>query len=228
MESKMTILFFGKKASTTRYDLLPIYLRVTINGKRFEVATNRHVRPEEWSAIGGKLRGRSESANDNNTELDLIRSRIYEYKQSILNEGRELTVSSLHEKWFGQDRNKRTLIGVFRLSILDLQKLVAKGLYKKSTITKYLTTERHLLDYLKWSEKGSDVLLFDLRIGFIENFQFYLKAEKGLSINSSGKHIKNLKKIVRDCVDKDWLDRDPFWRYKVKHTDPKVPHLSAD
>ncbi|MET0637832.1 MAG: site-specific integrase [Chitinophagaceae bacterium] len=86
----------------------------------------------------------------------------------------------------------------------------------------------HLQNYLLWSGNRSDILLFDLRIGFIENFQFYLKAEKALSINSSGKHVKNLKKIVRDCVDKDWLDKDPFWRYKVKHTDPKVPHLSAE
>ena len=40
--------------------------------------------------------------------------------------------------------------------------------------------------------------------------------------------IKNLKKVIRDCVDKDWLDKDPFWRYKVKHLDPKIPHLSAE
>lgn len=40
--------------------------------------------------------------------------------------------------------------------------------------------------------------------------------------------IKNLKKIVRDCVDKDWLDADPFYRYKVKHIDPKVPHLNFE
>ena len=228
MEPKMTIIFIGKKSRTTRHDLLPIYLRVTIDSKRFEVATNRHVRPSEWSAPGGKVRGRSNSANDINTDLALIRSRIYEYKKSIIDEGREFNVTTLHEKWYGQDRKKRTLLGVVRLSILDLQKLVEKGIYKRSTITKYLTTERHLSNYLVWSSKGSDILLFDLRIGFIENFQFFLKAEKGLSINSSGKHIKNLKKIIRDCVDKDWLDRDLFWGYKVKHTDPKVPHLSAE
>lgn len=40
--------------------------------------------------------------------------------------------------------------------------------------------------------------------------------------------IKNLKKVIRDCVDKDWLDKDPFYHYKVRHVDPKVPHLSAD
>ena len=61
---------------------------------------------------------------------------------------------------------------------------------------------------------------------FAGHFVYYLQAEKGLSINSSGKLIKNLKKVIRDCVEKDWLDKDSFWRYKVKHTDPKVPHLS--
>jgi len=152
----------GKKSRITRHDLLPIYLRVTINAKRFEVSTNRHVKPSEWSAAGGKVLGRSDSANDTNTGLDLIRSRIYEYKKCIIDEGREFNVTALHEKWYGQDRKKRTLMGVVRLSILDLQKLAEKGIYKKSTITKYLTTERHLLNCLIWSSKGSDILLFDL------------------------------------------------------------------
>ncbi|HKO81334.1 MAG TPA: site-specific integrase [Chitinophagaceae bacterium] len=40
--------------------------------------------------------------------------------------------------------------------------------------------------------------------------------------------IKNLKKVIRDCVDRDWLDKDPFWRYKVKHVDPKIPHLTVE
>ncbi len=71
-------------------------------------------------------------------------------------------------------------------------------------------------------------LLADLRIEFASNFEYYLQAVNGLSINSSGKMIKNLKKVIRDCVDRDWLDRDLFWRYKVNHIDPKIPHLSAD
>ncbi len=66
------------------------------------------------------------------------------------------------------------------------------------------------------------------RIEYAANFEYYLQAEKGLSVNSSGKMIKNRKKVIQDCVDKDWLDKDPFHRYKVRHTDPKVPHLSAE
>jgi len=41
MKPKMTILFIGKKSRTTKHQLLPIYLRVTIEGKRFEVAIVR-------------------------------------------------------------------------------------------------------------------------------------------------------------------------------------------
>lgn len=154
--------------------------------------------------------------------------KVYEYKERLSVENRDFTVNSLREKWFGQDRNSRTLLEVFRLSILDLQKLVSKGIYKKSTLTKYLTTERHLIGFLKWRNTGADVLLVDLRHEFACQFEYYLQAEKGMTINSSGKMIKNLKKVIRDCVDKDWLDRDLFWRYKVRHTDPQIPHLSAD
>ena len=40
--------------------------------------------------------------------------------------------------------------------------------------------------------------------------------------------IKNLKKVIRDCVDKNWMERDPFWNYKVKHIDPKIPFLTME
>jgi site-specific recombinase XerD len=228
MEPKMSILFIGKKSRITKHQLLPIYLRVVINGKRFEVSTHQHVKPSEWSASAGRVTGRSLSALQINTELDLVKRKVYDYKERILVEEREFTVTSLREKWFGQDRNSRTLLEAFRISILDLQKLVTTGAYKKSTLTKYLTTEKHLIAFLEWRNAGVDVLLMDLRHEFACQFEYYLLSEKRMSINSSGKMIKNLKKVIRDCVDKDWLDKDPFYRYKVKHIDYKIPHLSAE
>jgi len=228
MKPKMNILFIAKRSRITRQQLLPIYLRVTIEGKRFEVATHRHVKQTEWCSLSGKVKGRSDSATETNMALDLIRSKVYEYKGQMIIENRNLTVDSLRERWLGQDRNTRTLMGVIASKILDIEKLVAKGIYKKSTLVKYRSTEKHLVNYLKWQNLRQDILLVDIRIDFAANFEYYLQAEKGLSINSSGKMIKNLKKVIRDCVNKDWLHKDPFSQYKVRHTDPKIPHLSAD
>ena len=176
MEPNMNILFIGKKARMTKHQLLPIYLRVTIESKRFEVSTHQHVKTAEWSPSGSKVKGRSESALEINTELDIIKKQVYDYKEQILNEHIRFTVDALREKWFGEDRNQRTLLGVFRLSILDLEKLVNKGLYRRSTLVKYQSTEKHLIDYLRWRAKGCDVLLLDLRLEFASNFAYYLQA----------------------------------------------------
>lgn len=228
METKISIMFIGKKSRITRHQLLPIYLRVTIEKRRFEVATHQHVKPSEWSALAGRIQGKSETAIDINMALDIIKKRVYDYKDRILRENKNFTVDTLREKWFGEDRNKRTLLGVVRLSILDLEKLVAKGIYKKATLTKYKSTEKHLIEFFDWRKNGCDVLLSDLSTEFAWNFEYYLQSEKGLSINSSGKMIKNVKKVIRDCVDRNWLETDPFYRYKVRHIDPKIPHLSAE
>jgi len=228
MDSKLSVHFIGKRSRLTSHYLLPIYLRVTIEGDRFEVATHEHTDPSDWSPSAGRVSGTSATAMHTNMVLDEIKRKVYDYKERIEKEQREFSVQTLREKWFGQDRNTRTLLEVFRLSILDFEKLVAKGIYKQSTLTKYKTTEKHLIEFLKWRDTGTDILLVDLRLPFAGQFVYYLQSEKGIGINSSGKMIKNVKKIIRDCVDKDWLDADPFSTYKVKHVDPKVPHLTAE
>lgn len=228
MEERIAVHFFGKTMRLNRHNLLPIYLRVTINGKRFEVATHQHVAPGEWIEESERVKGKSDTAIQTNISLDEIKKRVYDHRDTIRKEQRDFTVNTLREKWFGQDRNCRTLLEAVKITILDLERQVSKGVYKKSTVTKYYTTEKHLVDFLKWRNLGNDVLLVDLRLPFAGHFVYYLQGVKGLGVNSSAKMVKKLKKIVRDCVDKEWLDTDPFFRYHVKHIDPKIPHLSAD
>lgn len=155
-----------QKSRLTSHHLLPIYLRVAIDGKRFEVATHQHADPSLWLPGAGRVSGSSDTAAHTNMALDEIRRKVYEFRDRIYKEQREFNVNTLREKWFGQDRNTRTLLEVVRLSILDLEKLVAKGVYKRSTLTKYKTTERHLIEFLKWRNLGADMLLMDLRLPF--------------------------------------------------------------
>jgi hypothetical protein len=46
METKLSILFYSKTSKTTKDGMVPIYLRVTINGARFEQSTQRYILPE--------------------------------------------------------------------------------------------------------------------------------------------------------------------------------------
>lgn len=52
MKHKMSILFYAKSSKAAKNGLLPIYQRITINGVRIELSTNRFV---EKSAVQSLL-----------------------------------------------------------------------------------------------------------------------------------------------------------------------------
>jgi Arm DNA-binding domain len=61
METKMSILFYEKRKKMTSDSLLPIYLRVTIDSRRFEVTTKRYIEASKWSIKAAKVKGNTES-----------------------------------------------------------------------------------------------------------------------------------------------------------------------
>jgi hypothetical protein len=60
MTAALNILFFAKRSRTTVCGTIPIYLRVSIGGKRMEVTMTRFVLPNQWSKKSGKVKGPSQ------------------------------------------------------------------------------------------------------------------------------------------------------------------------
>ena len=73
MQSKMSILFYAKRAKATTEGLVPIYLRVTIDGQRIEISTKRYVDGTKWSTESGKMKGNSDEARSLNSHLDILK-----------------------------------------------------------------------------------------------------------------------------------------------------------
>lgn len=99
MKNKISILFFGKKSRTTSSNLLPIYLRVTIRGRRFEISTHRNVPPGKCSIEAGRMKGNTEEARSVNAYLDLLRAKVKApWKRNI--DARHYSSSSRHRYTF--------------------------------------------------------------------------------------------------------------------------------
>jgi site-specific recombinase XerD len=77
------------------------------------------------------------------------------------------------------------------------------------------------MEFLQWKYQITDINIRELNFEFINDFEFYLKSQKKIDVNTNAKYIKNVKKIVNECVAKNWLDKDPFMGYKIKtkHTE---------
>lgn len=214
MEAKMSILFFGKKTKNESDKLLSIYLRVTINGERFEISTQRYVEPLKWSTSAGKVKGNSEEVRSINHYLDNLKHKVYTYQKNIAEEGKNFNKETLRLKWYGIEEYTHTLVQVFRQHNDQLRSLIGMD-NSKATYTKYRTTLDHTISFLQWKYKRSDIEISSISFSFITDFQFWLKSKQKCNHNTTIKYISNLRKIVNVCLKNGWLEKDPFLGFKM-------------
>ena len=98
MDTKINVLFYSRASKKTTDNLLPIYMRVTINGGRFETSTQRYVEATKWSKSAGKMKGNTEEARSLNTYLDTLKNKVYFYQKEIIQSGEQVTVEAFKQK----------------------------------------------------------------------------------------------------------------------------------
>lgn len=214
MQTRLSILFFGKKNKVNADQQLSIYVRITINGQRFEISTNRYIEPSKWLVQAGKMKGFTEEARSVNNYLDTLKQRVYDIQNTILREGNAFTREALRNKWRGTDERSHTLITIFKSHNQQLEALIGRDC-SKATYTKYQTTLFHAIDFMKWKYQKTDIDISKITYSFITDFEFWLKTEKKCNHNSSIKYLSNLRKIVNLCIKNGWLTKDPFFGFKM-------------
>ncbi|KAA9036563.1 site-specific integrase [Ginsengibacter hankyongi] len=209
-----SILFWIKK-NRMKNGKAPIYARVTINGNRLEISAQREISVVGWNPGSQKVRGKSAEANMINNDLAFIKTKILSCRSRLEARNEIVSIESFKKEYAGVVERPRMLMEIIQQHNNDIKTLIDKG-YSKATWVKYNTTYRHIREFLKWKFNIADINLKKLNFEFITDFEFYLKSQKNIDVNTNAKYIKNIKKIVRECVSKNWLDKDPFMAYKVK------------
>jgi integrase len=218
-QQTFSILFWISK-NRIKNGKAPIYARVTINGKRIEISTQREVSILEWDARSQTVIGKSQEAKETNNHLATVKAKILSCHSKLEARGATVTVETLKNEYAGVVEKPRMLMQIIQQHNDDIKTLIGKD-YCRATWVKYNTTQKHLTDFLKWKYNVSDINIKELGFAFVSDFEFFLKAGRSIDTNTNAKYIKNLKKITHECVAKDWLLKDPFIAYKVKvkHTE---------
>jgi site-specific recombinase XerD len=226
MQTKISILFYAKKAKATTEGLVPIYQRVTVDGQRIEISTKRYVDANKWSSEAGKLKGNSEEARSLNTYLDILKAKVYDYQKELIHETGFVTLDSMKNKILGVQERALTLIPIFKDHNQKLKALQGAE-YSKGTITRYETALKHTIEFLQWKYSKTDIEIKAIDNAFINEFEFYLRSVRKCNNNSAVKYVKsNFGKVVRLCVANGWLQRDPFINYASKMKEVNRQFLS--
>ncbi|MBM6498348.1 site-specific integrase [Flavobacterium macrobrachii] len=215
MKTKVSILFYAKKAKAAANGLVPIYTRITVNGKRIELSTNRFVEISKWSTEAGKMKGTSEEARSINNHLDLLKSQIRDAEMELIYKKITITTETIKGKLLGVDERARTLVPIFQDHNNKIKELVGKE-YAPGTLERYTTSLKHTIEFMQWKYNISDIDITKIDHAFITDYEFWLRSVRNCANNTAVKYIKNFNKIIKLCLANDWLDKNPFANYKSK------------
>lgn len=225
MEYYIITLFYIRISGKSPGEKVPIYLRITVNGKRFDRTTNRSVDPAKWSATKGYMTGNSTEAKVLNGFLDALKNKVHQAEREMMLDGKEITFQSFKDKWFGVDKKKYMLLEIFKQHNEEVALLVGKD-FAPGTLQRYKTSLEHTRSFIEWKYKVADIDVSKLDYGFISSYALWLKTVRNCNHNSTMKYLANFKKVVLICLKNGWIIKDPFIRFKITKQEVERPILT--
>jgi site-specific recombinase XerD len=227
MNTKLSVLFFVKRTKTNVNGLLPIFIRITVNGERIEFSTKRFTPSDKWSVEGNRMKGTSAESKATNSYLDTLKAKVYDYQQQLIWEDELVNAENMRNKILGIEKRSYMIIGIFQQHNDEIKALIGKD-YAAATHVRYETSLKHTADFLKWKYKVSDLDIRKIDHDFITSYEFYLKSVCNCCQNTTSKYIKNFGKIIRICLANGWIQKNPFINYKSKMVEVERAFLSME
>lgn len=225
MKAKTTLHFYAKSTKANATGLFPIYVRLTVEGKRFEYSTKKFIEPSKWSNELSRMRGNSEEARSINSLLDFTKNQINEIQFELLKDNITLNIEEFKNRLLGTKIRERMLIPIFKEHNSKIKELLGIE-YAPGTLERYETSLKHTSNFLFWKYNITDINIDKIDHAFITDYEFYLRTVRKCANNTAVKYIKNFNKIIKLCLANDWLDKNPFANYKSKVKEVERVYLS--
>lgn len=227
MKTKITLHFYAKSTKANANGLLPIYVRLTVDGKRLEFSTKKFVEKSKWSSELAKMKGTNEEARSINSYLDLMKSKVLDAQMEFLHRNETLSIESFKSKLLGTEDRQRMLVPIFKDHNNKIKELVGKE-YAPGTLERYTTSLKHTIEFMEWKYNVSDIDIIKIDHAFITDYEFWLRSVRNCANNTAVKYIKNFSKIIKICLANDWLDKNPFANYKSKVKEVERVYLTEN
>ncbi len=191
-------------------------MRITVDGQRTEWSTGRHCDPAEWDKHTKRVKGTREQARSVNSWLDVLYSRAHACRQELYLAGKRFTPQHIRKMMQGEDLEPAKMLSdVWNYHTNQIAGLLGKG-YTPATLQKYRSVFRILRKFLLIRNKQDDIKLDDIDFQLVRDFDYYLKTEHKVKINTAVQMVKKLRTVMKLANEIGWAKRNPFAAYRAK------------
>lgn len=203
MEKIRYRLVYNRKKCLNRQGTALVQVEATLGKRKVYFTTNLYLRSEHWNAACAQV--------DNHPQADDLNVMLYEFilhlqeiELGFWKRGIPATLSLLKEAVRKEAPSEITFIAFARQCIADSDK-------RESTKSNLLTTVNLLCDFRPVVE------FKDLTYTFLKDFESFLR-QRGNSVNTIGKHMRQLRTLVNEAINQEYMHSDayPFRKYRIR------------
>ena len=220
MRSTFKVLFFLKRDKVKKDGNMPLFCRITVDGKEVRFSMKCDVSPKCWDVKTGKATGRTAEATKTNTLVDNTKAAIYKVYRELQERDNNVTAEKVKNGFLGIDTKRQTLLELFDQHNKEKKTLVGISI-AKSTYNKYRITRDHLAAYIKEWHQLSDISLKEINHKFVCDFETFMFTERHSEENTIAKYMQMFKHVIGIAIKYGWIHENPFSGYKIhlKKTD---------
>lgn len=221
MRSSSTFsILFWVYAKRSKNNQAPLYARITVDRKKLNISLKRRIETRLWNAQKQRIKGNSQTAKDINGYLDDVYSKLFQCYQDLRAEDKRITPQAIKSLFLKDNQG-----GYFTLR--DIIAYHNKTMFHKlhhNTSRLYLTSQNYIMLFVKTEYKREDMGLAELDYPFILRFENFLRRhkprhyQKQIGNNAAMKHIQRLRKMITLAYHMEWIEKDPFLKFKQKLT----------
>ncbi|MDQ7917200.1 site-specific integrase [Mesonia sp. MT50] len=218
---KISILFYLQKSKKNKRNKCSVICRLTYNKKRKQFSTGISLEEIDWDA-----KKQVSKNNQINDQLEIISSEIKSVFLKLKISQTPFTVNDIYKEFKGETKSKEYgVIEYYNLELAKKKKLIDIEL-NQATWNKFLYISNHLKEFVKWKYDKSDVLLNNLTMNFLSEFEYFLKTEKKHQQITVNKATQRFKSVIRAAVGEQIINRNPFYAHKPKKVKTKIVYLN--
>jgi len=225
MKNTFKILFWLNTPKIKRDGEVPIYCRITIRGKRVEIPTHCHIKPDKWDKKGKKAKG--EKGFGINESLDNLKTKIRNERDRLMLEGKFITADIIKYLLNNPSKGSMGLIEVTDEYIKVITAKIGNG-FSNGHHNNYKTTLKYLRLFIEKTMKEREILLVMIEPNFINDFENWVLQNSDCGRNGANKHLQRLKRVIHYAIQNGWLKFDPFIQKTLSFDKVRRGYLTMD
>lgn len=214
MKSTFKVLYYLKKGAAKQNGCVPVMGRITVDGQSTQFSTKLEVRPEAWDIKNHKVKGKGGVAEQTNRLLDGISSRLYQIYRDIQERDLYVTAEKVKNTFLGFTIKEHTLLKMFDQEIREIEESLGVTT-SLNTLKRYRTTRDHLAEFVKTKYRVSDCSLLEIDHKFLTDWERFLRINCQCNVNTTGKYLQRLRRMILIARNNGWIQSDPFINYKI-------------